>query len=195
MPLKFFALWSTAASALIAGVVGQPLDVRRANTPSDFRLFAYGPKESGIGGFPVFHMEGLAYTALNSSDSTSSSAEEVSFTLETSGSLVATIGGNSTATNGTTFLHVPSTSGNVGFTTAAGNSSAGTDAFGLYGGMLYLRAQEGGMETQWYAVAADTAGDGQLWNIKWNVSEIEAAGDGVFPVAIRTTGPDGELAE
>lgn len=102
---------------------------------------------------------------------------------------------NSTATNATTLLYVPSGPGSVGFANASSNTSQITQQFGLYGGMLYLRPTSGGsssgIQTLWYAVASADEDEQQIWNVKWNLTsaELDAAGDRAVPVAVRITGP------
>lgn len=143
----------------------------RAAVPAEFGLYAYGSSSaSGIGGLPVQYVDGLAYIVDTSVVTT---AENVTF------SLVSTTFAATTADGAESLLYIPSTSGAVGFTTAATDSEI-TTKFGFYGGVAY-NYNSGSVIAHWYAEPTEQTG---LWQLTWASENTDAV-----VVAIRDNAP------
>ncbi|CAI4212705.1 unnamed protein product [Parascedosporium putredinis] len=138
-----FTKMSTAL-ALAAGATGSPLN-RRADSETDFTIYAYGSGSEEIGGLPIISIDITA--------------------TETGDSLVAT-----RPNLGTSLFFVPSEPGAVGFTNATSDPLHVTTGFGFYGHVLFMSV-DSTMNTQWYAVPTNTS---TLWQVIWK-AESDAA--------------------
>ncbi|ETS85149.1 hypothetical protein PFICI_03174 [Pestalotiopsis fici W106-1] len=141
----------------------------RATTNIGFYAYA-SSSSAGIGGLPVQYIDGMAYVVDTAVVTT---GENVTF------SLVSTTFAATTADGDKSLLYIPSTSGAVGFTSAASETKV-TTKFGTYGTVVY-NYHTGSIETLFYAEPTETTG---LWQLTWDSDNTDA-----IAVAIKDNAP------
>ncbi|KAH8648703.1 hypothetical protein BX600DRAFT_518062 [Xylariales sp. PMI_506] len=160
---------------------------------NQFELYAYG---EGFGGLPVFYWNGLAYLG-NASLANDTEAATVIFSRSSSdsttmvGSPIIQPGqGSPSPSWSNVTYYIPadgSATHQTGFNsadTSDGSDSIITDGFVFYGGTAAWEADNGQLETMWYAVPFE---DTEIWMLNWD--QAGDAADDKVGVSLRTVMP------
>ncbi|TLD38685.1 putative cytochrome p450 protein [Venturia nashicola] len=148
---------------------------------SQFNLYAYGTNV-GIGGLPLFNVNGSAYIAIGAQFGSDSENPNVTFTMTDRVVSIAQ-NDNSSTEVGANLAFNESGNDYISFTTTPSTSQT-TSGFFWFGNLLFFKSAAGVLSSSFYA--EPTGRDG-IWKIQW-LADKTKAGKSV-PIAFKRDAP------